>query len=160
MFSTSDIDISINMNYLDVIQEIDKRSLGGKPSAEYDKIEDKCFSVSQSLKEFFNGFSLEEKKKAKKVVIFINDLSITIDKVLDKMKPNSYMAWTIGNRNVNTKEVKNDSILTELMEAKGGTLFTKLERDILNKRMPGKNNFSKTMSKEKILVFKVNGSGK
>ncbi len=154
----SDIDDSIDIDYLDVIQEIDKRSLGGKSIAEYDKIEDEYFSISKSLREFFNGFSPKEKKKAKKVVVFINDLSVTIDKILEKMKPNSYMAWTIGNRNVNAKEVRNDSILTELMESKGVSLFTKLERDILNKRMPGKNSFSKTMSKEKILVFKVKES--
>jgi hypothetical protein len=34
-------------------------------------------------------------------------------------------------------------------------LITDLDRDILGKRMPGRNNFSITMSKEKILIFKT-----
>ncbi|MDG3582947.1 hypothetical protein [Galbibacter pacificus] len=151
----ADIDSSIDMNYLDVIQEIDRRSLGGKLISDYRKIEEEYFDISNSLKDFFQGFTEEEKMKARKVVVFINDLSITIDNALKKMMPNSYMAWTVGNRNVNTKEVQNDSILIELMEHKGVQLLTDLDRDILSKRMPGKNNFSKTMNKEKILIFKV-----
>lgn len=151
----SDIDDSIDMKYLDVIQEIDKRSLGGQSIPNYNKIEEKYFSISKTLKRFFQGFTEEEKMKARKVVVFINDLSLTIDNALKKMEPNSYMAWTVGNRNVNTKEVQNDSILIELMEHKGVQLLTDLERDILSKRMPIKNNFSKTMNKEKILIFKV-----
>lgn len=151
----ADIDSSIDMNYLDVIQEIDRRSLGGKIIPNYSKIEEKYFTISTTLKDYFEGFSEEEKMKARKVVVFINDLSITIDNALKKMTPNSYMAWTVGNRNVNAKEVQNDAILIELMELKGVKLLTDLERDILSKRMPGKNNFSKTMNKEKILIFKV-----
>ena len=69
------------------------------------------------------------------------------------MMPNSFFAWTVGNRNVNNKEVENDKILTELLASKGISIFTDLEREILSKRMPDKNNFSKTMSKEKILIY-------
>ena len=41
------------------------------------------------------------------------------------------------------------------MHQKGVNIFTDLEREILSKRMPGRNNFSETMSKEKILIFKI-----
>lgn len=150
-----DIDKDIDMDYLSVIQEIDRSSLGGKLMEEYKNIEEQCFESSQSLKKFFEGFSLEEHKKAKKVVSFINDLSITIDKVMMKMDKGSYMAWTVGNRTVNGREVQNDMIIIELMEHKGISLLTDLERDILSKRMPRKNNYSKTMIKEKILIFKT-----
>lgn len=148
-----DIDESITMNYLDVIQEIDSRSLGGKNISDYSVIEKEMFSKSKTLKKFFRNFNSEERIRARKVVSFINDLDITIDNVLDKMMPNSYFAWTVGNRNVNNKEVENDKILTELLATKGINIFTDLERDILSKRMPDKNNFSKTMSKEKILIY-------
>ena len=148
-----DIDKNISMNYLDVIQEIDSRSLGGKNISDYSTIEKELFRKSKTLKSFFKNFNSEERLKARKVVSFIYDLDITIDNVLEKMMPNSFFAWTVGNRNVNNKEVENDKILTELLATKGINIFTDLEREILSKRMPDKNNFSKTMSKEKILIY-------
>jgi hypothetical protein len=149
-----DID-SIGFNYLDVIQEIDRQSLGGVNKVDFKDIINKNFDISPSLKEYFEGFSEEEKFKARKVVNFVDDLSSTIDNIQKRMEKQSYMAWTIGNRNVNKKEVPNDSILIDLMKSKGVQLFTRLEREILNKRMPGKNNFSSTMDKEQILIFKI-----
>ncbi|MEY8849692.1 hypothetical protein AB9K26_12810 [Psychroserpens sp. XS_ASV72] len=151
----SEIDSEISINYLSAIQEIDKQSLGGEIEADYKNIESKIFSKSKSLKEFFNGFTDIEKKKARKVTCFINDLDITIDNIIQKMQTGSYFVWTIGNRNVNNKEVKNDLILIDLLKSKGIDLFIDLERDILSKRMPGRNNFSNTMNKEKILIFKM-----
>jgi len=151
----SEIDDEITMDYLSAIQEIDKQSLGGEIISDYKNIESKMFSKSNSLKEFFNGFTYEEKRKARKVTCFINDLDITIDNVIHKMQTDSYFVWTIGNRNVNNKEVKNDLILIDLLKSKGIDLFLDLERDILSKRMPGRNNFSNTMNKEKILIFKM-----
>lgn len=148
-----DINENISMNYLDVIQEIDSRSLGGKNISDYSTIEKELFRKSKTLKKFFENFNSEERLKARKVVSFIYDLDITIDNVLEKMMPNSFFAWTVGNRNVNNKEVENDKILTELLATKGINIFTDLEREILSKRMPDKNNFSKTMSKEKILIY-------
>lgn len=148
-----DIDENISMKYLDVIQEIDSRSLGGKNISDYSTIEKELFRKSKTLKRFFKNFNSEERLKARKVVSFIYDLDITIDNVLEKMMPNSFFAWTVGNRNVNNREVENDKILTELLATKGINIFTDLEREILSKRMPDKNNFSKTMSKEKILIY-------
>ena len=65
------------------------------------------------------------------------------------------MVWTVGNRNVNKQVVRNDEILIDLLNSKGIDLITDLDRDILSKRMPGRNNFSSTMNKEKILIFKT-----
>ncbi|MCO6161227.1 hypothetical protein [Flavobacterium sp. NRK F7] len=150
----NEIDETITLDYLKVINEIDSNSLGGKNLVSSKELEDKLFPKSTTLKEYFNFLNPDERNKAKKVLNFINDLNITIDNVLDKMDVNSHHVWTIGNRNVNNKEVKNDKILIELLESKGLFLVTDLARDILSKRMPGRNNFSDTMSKEKILIFK------
>lgn len=150
----NEIDETITLDYLKVINEIDSNSLGGKHLVSSKELEDKLFPKSKTLKEYFNFLSPEERNKARKVLNFINDLDITIDNVLEKMDINSYHVWTIGNRSVNNKQVKNDKILTELLVSKGLFLVTDLTRDILSKRMPGRNNFSDTMSKEKILIFK------
>lgn len=150
----NEIDETITLDYLKVINEIDSNSLGGKHLVSSKELEEKLFPKSKTLKEYFNFLSPDERIKARKVLNFINDLDITIDNVLEKMDINSYHVWTIGNRSVNNKQVKNDKILTELLVSKGLFLVTDLTRDILSKRMPGRNNFSDTMSKEKILIFK------
>lgn len=151
---TNDIDDKINFDYLTVIQSIDSESLGGKKVDNYRKIEEELFEKSGTLKLFFDGMNTEECLKAQKVVVFLKDLEMTIDNSLNKLTKHAYLAWTVGNRNVNNKVVENDKILIELMDSKGVSLVSNLERDILDKRMPEKNNFSKTMNKEKILIFK------
>ncbi|GAA3734269.1 site-specific DNA-methyltransferase [Flavobacterium ginsengisoli] len=150
-----EIDESITMDYLKVINEIDTNSLGGKNVISFQELEDRLFSKSETLKKYFDSLIFPDQKiKARKVLSFVNDLDITIDNILEKMDIDSYQVWTIGNRSVNNLEVKNDKILTELLESKGILLISDLTRDILSKRMPGRNNFSETMNKEKILIFK------
>lgn len=149
-----DIDNTIELDYLKTAQEIDAKSLGGQVKVKIKEIEDKVFEKSKTLKKFINQFKDEERKKAEKVTRFIYELDNSIDKMLPRMRKDSFLVWTIGNRNVNKKVVRNDLILSELFESKGIKLFTGLERDILSKRMPGRNNFSNMMSKEKILIYK------
>lgn len=150
----SDIDDKIELDYLKTTQEIDAKSLGGHVKANVKEIEENIFEKSKTLKKFINQFDDEQRKKAEKVIRFIYELDNCIDKMLPRMRTDSFMAWTIGNRNVNKKVVRNDLILNELFQSKGIELFTGLERDILSKRMPGRNNFSNMMSKEKILIYK------
>ena len=85
---------------------------------------------------------MQKEKNAEKVTRFIYDLDKSIDNMLPKMEKGSFMVWTIGNRNVNKQMVHNDLILRELFASKGVNIFTDLEREILSKRMPGRNNFS------------------
>lgn len=149
-----DIDNSIELDYLKTTQEIDSKSLGGHVKVNIQEVEDKIFEKSKTLKKYITQFNDGERKKAEKVTRFIYELDNSIDKMLPRMRKDSFLAWTIGNRNVNKKVVRNDLILNELFESKGIELFTGLERDILSKRMPGRNNFSNMMSKEKILIYK------
>ncbi|MBK7806360.1 MAG: hypothetical protein IPJ51_08685 [Saprospiraceae bacterium] len=149
-----DIDDAISIDYLLKVQSIDSNSLGGQIKEKIKDVEERVFEKSRTLGKFINQFKGGERKKAEKVTRFINDLDTSIDKILPKMENNSYLVWTIGNRNVNKQVVQNDSILKELFTHKGISLFTDLEREISNKRMPGRNNFSNMMSKEKILIFK------
>lgn len=149
-----DIDNTIELDYLKTTQEIDSKSLGGQVKESITTIEDKVFAKSSTLKKFITQFKDEERKKAEKVTKFIYELDDSIDKMLPKMRKNSFLVWTIGNRSVNNQTVRNDLILKELFLSKRIELFTDLERDILSKRMPGRNNFSDLMSKEKIIIFK------
>lgn len=149
-----DIDDTIAIDYLKTAQSIDNKSLGGQVKENINEIEERVFGKSKTLKKFVTQFKDSERKKAEKVTRFINDLDNSIDKILPRMRKDSFLVWTIGNRNVNKQVVQNDLILKELFLSKGVSLFTDLEREILSKRMPGRNNFSNMMSKEKIIIFK------
>ncbi len=149
-----DIDSTIEFDYLKTIQEIDSKSLGGRNKIDINKVEEDLFSKSKTLKNFITKFKDEERTKAEKVSRFIYELDNCIDLIIPKMRKNSFLAWTIGNRNVNKQVVRNDLILNELFQTKGIDLFVDLKRDILSKRMPKRNNFSKTMCKERILIYK------
>ena len=150
-----DIDDNIGIEYLKTIQEIDSKSLGGQVRGNIKDIEEIIFEKSPTLKKFVTQFKDIERKKVEKVTRFIYELDCSIEKILPRMEPKSFFVWTIGNRNVNKKVVRNDLILIELFSKNKIELFTDLERDILGKRMPGKNNFSDTMNKESILIFKA-----
>ena len=150
-----DIQEDIEFDYLKTIQQIDTSSLGGKMIEKFSERKDILFEKSVTLKQLFDDYNNDERVKAKKVINFIHDLDKTIDNLLTKMKNEAYMVWTVGNRNVNKKVVQNDDILIDLLASKNVELITDLERDILSKRMPGRNNFSDTMNKEKILIFKT-----
>jgi len=153
-----DIDDKISFNYLRTTSEIDSNSLGGKMINNFHEKEDELFCKSHTLKLLFESFNPEETKRARKIINFIHDLDKSIDIMLPKLRNGAFMVWTIGNRNVNKRIVRNDLILNELLLSKGIELITDLDRDILSKRMPSRNNYSDTMSKEKILIFKTSSN--
>ena len=111
------------------------------------------YEKTPTLKSFFEGVPEEEKEKYYKTLSFIVDFDESLDKIISSMKDDAFYIWTIGNRFVGNREVPNDQILIELMESRGIQLFERAERHILNKKQPKKNNYSKTMEKEHILIF-------
>lgn len=153
-----DIDKKIDFDYLKTIQEIDSNSLGGKTIPDFILHKKQLFEKSKTLRLLFDSFSIEEDRKAKKLINFYHDLDKTIDNILSKLNKKSFLVWTVGNRNVNKRVVRNDMIISELLFSKNVALVTDLERDILCKRMPCRNNFSDMMKKEKILIYKINSN--
>lgn len=148
------IDLNCPYDYVKTTQEIDRRSLGGQT------IKNKIlasiapvYAKTPTLKAFFEGIPTEEQEKYYKTLSFIADFDESLDKIVSSMKDEAFYIWTIGNRFVGNREVPNDQILIELMEARGISLFERAERQILNKKQPKKNNYSKTMEKEHILIF-------
>jgi hypothetical protein len=147
-------DLSCPYDYVKTTQEIDRRSLGGRISKKEIKTKAKIlFKKTFTLKSFYESIPDEEKKKYYKTIAFISDFDDSLDKIVEVMKPNAFYIWTIGNRFVGSREIPNDNILIDLMESRGLTLFERAERQILNKKQANKNNYSKTMEKEHILIF-------
>lgn len=149
-----DIDKNLNHEFLRTTQEIDRISLGGMIDHDVIEKKDSLFQKTNTLRDFYFSINESDRRKVNKSIAFYTDFDKTLDNILEKLERNAFLIWTIGNRHVAKKELRNDSILIELLENKGIKLISEVERDILFKRMPSRNNISNTMSKEKILVFK------
>lgn len=151
----ADLDASIDYDYLKTTQEIDSQSLGGRINSK--QIAEGLPSILgniPSLKEFYNSLPNEDRILYNKTISFIQDFERSLDVIVASMKDDAFYVWTIGNRNVNKREIPNDKILIDLMRNKGIELIFDVEREILNKKQPKRNRSSKTMEKERILIFK------
>ncbi len=151
---SSDLDFSIEYDYLRSTQEIDRQSLGGRIDSK--KIAKKLsvtLNTIPSLKEFYENIPAAEHPLYNKTISFIQDFEKSLDVIVRSMKNNAFYVWTIGNRNVNKREIPNDKILIDLMRNKGIDLIFSVEREILNKKQSKRNRSSKTMEKERILIF-------
>jgi hypothetical protein len=149
-----DIDENLNHDFLRTTQEIDRISLGGTIDKQVIKQREFLFNKTNTLCDFYYSFDEFSRKKVNKSIAFFYDFDVTLNNIIEKLEKNAFLIWTIGNRHVAKKELRNDLILTELLENKGINLISEVEREILFKRMPSRNNISNTMSKEKILVFR------
>lgn len=147
-----DIDKKAQDALLSTTSKIDNLSLGGSNNGLDDDIVNAILKKSKSLNCVYNKLQGDPRKRYKKIISFFLDF----DKVLNKLKgvtnKGSYQAVIIGNRTVASMNIPNNKILKELMESNEFEYVTEFERKIHNKRMPKKNNMSKTMNLEKIIV--------
>jgi len=151
---SSDLDFSIDYDYLRSTQEIDRQSLGGRiDSKKLTKKLSEILNNIPSLKEFYDNLPHQERPLYNKTISFIQDFEKSLDVIVRSMKEKAFYVWTIGNRNVNKREIPNDKILIDLMRNKGVDLIFNVEREILNKKQSKRNRSSKTMEKERILIF-------
>ena len=86
------------------------------------------------------------------------DLHLSIANIHRYLKVNAYQVWTVGNRQVGRYEIPNDRIIEELITSQGAVLISRIEREILNKRMARRNRDSDLMSYEDILIFRKIGA--
>ena len=150
-------DINCPYDYLRSTQEIDCQSLGGRINNDslVEKL-DILLKKSKHFRTFYCAIPDDEKTKYRKTISFIADFDESLQNIVQVMKDDAYYIWTIGNRFVGKREIPNAEILQDLMESYGLALFFKAERQILNKIQPKKNNYSRTMEKEKIMIFHRN----
>lgn len=152
-----DIDRDVDPSCLRTTGEIDRRSLGGRKPELDDAELAELYKACPTLKKVVAELSVKHADRAPKVISFVNDFSRSIKLAMDSLRHDAYLVWTMGNRSVGGIEIRNDEILIDLMRHNNATLVTRLKRDILNKRMAHKNNSSKTMTCEDILVFRKLG---
>jgi hypothetical protein len=90
-----------------------------------------------------------------KTASFFSDFDKSLDVILQWMRPNAYMIWTVGNRRVAKTVVPMDDILTDLLLGKNASFVHKIERTIPTKRMANKNQIAQTMTQESVLIFRT-----
>lgn len=150
----SELPDDIGYDYLRTTQEIDSKSLGGRSNRRH--IKELISSISNripSLGAFLDRVPPEDIEKYYKTVSFIADFEQSLDAIIPAMKDNAIYVWTIGNRFVNKQEVPNNQILIDLMANHSIPLIFDAERTILNKKQAKRNRSSRTMEKERILIF-------
>ena len=150
----SELPAEVDYDFLRTTQEIDSRSLGGRSNKRH--VKELICSISRripSLGSFLARIPLEEIEKYYKTVSFIADFEQSLQAIIPAMRDNAIYVWTIGNRYVNKREVPNDQILIDLMANHGIPLIFDAERTILNKKQAKRNRSSRTMEKERILIF-------
>ncbi|WP_296598004.1 hypothetical protein [Phenylobacterium sp.] len=148
-----DIDPAADLATLRTTQEIDRRSLGGTGS-DHVWTETRLLEASPRLKRFAGELPGKPDDGRARLIRFYTDFGASLDSILSVMKPNSYMIWTVGNRNIAGQQVPTDLVLGELVEGLSCKVVTTLTRRIHHKRMPDRNASSATMREEKILLVR------
>jgi hypothetical protein len=146
-----DIDPAADIATLRTTQEIDRRSLGGASGdATWD--EAKLLEATPKLKRFADGLPPKPDDSRRRLIRFYRDFGASLESIVGVMKPDSYMVWTVGNRNIAGQQVPTNLVLSELLEGLNCKVVTTLTRRIHHKRMPDRNASSATMREEKILL--------
>ena len=152
----ADIIEDVDGTCLKSTHEIDSRALGGSRRDALIRIENTT-KESSALGRYLNVLEAHPHERRSKVAAFFADFAQTLDIICKRMRQDSYMIWTVGNRRVSGILQPLDEILTELLENRGCILVDKLERVIPSKRMASRNSVSLTMRQEQVLIMRMEG---
>lgn len=133
--------------------EVDSRSLGGSKAGALGELS----SLSSAARSFKRTASKVRKKDARqlpKVAAFFRDLRRSIEAFLPSLRNDAYLCFTLGNRRVTGLQVPLDQIVQQLLEQHGFNVVTTLTRSIHGKKMASRNNLSKTMDLEHVLILR------
>jgi hypothetical protein len=143
-------------HFLASTHAIDSMSLGAPLKGALEAVEP-LRAASPSLDAILDELASEKRDRPMRVAAFWRDLETSLDHILASLAPCALMAWTVGNRRVGRRQVPMDSILTELLQLRGCTVVTTLQRVIpdCRKRMASRNSVASTMNAEKVLVLRT-----
>jgi len=151
-----DIDPGVDESFLASTHAIDSMSLGAPTAGALEQV-DVLRASSPVLDDVLTALASQPRDRALRVAAFWRDMDVSIDSILASLKAGALMAWTVGNRSVGGNEVPMDAILRELLEQRGSSFVTKVERAIphCRKRMASRNSIASTMSAEQVLVLRA-----
>lgn len=149
-----DIDPGVDNTCLDTTHSIDSNSIGGRRSRDLETQVDGLRQLSRSLASTFDSLQDKPRDRTSRVAAFYDDFAQSLNNVVALLNKNAYLVFTVGNRSVGGIEIPNDQILRELLEGQDVPLVAQMERRIHNKRMPHRNQITRMMRSEKILIFR------
>lgn len=142
---------------LTTTQEIDRRSLGGSSegAVEADTL---LSEISLTYRETIDRLASQPFDRALRVGAFTRDLHESLKTMARGLRPNGYLAATLGNRNVGGLPVPLDRIVEELLLSLQFVTVASLSRRIPQKRMASRNTRGETMRSERVLVMRKVGT--
>lgn len=154
-----DIDEKVEDKLMMTQCAIDNASMGGKCVINQE-IQETLLRKSEILKKQVEDIQERATDKVAKIVSFYHDFDLFLERLSKRLKPNSILVWTVGNRRVAKQEIYMNKILEELSKNYGLSVLTSFTRKITKKRMPEMNSYSgsdkglqSTMTREHILVL-------
>jgi hypothetical protein len=133
--------------------EVDSRSLGGSKAGALDDLA-ALNSAAKSFKRIATKVKKEDARQLPKVAAFFRDLRKSIDAFLPSLRDDAYLCFTLGNRRVAGLQVPLDQIVQQLLEQHGCKVVATMTRSIHGKKMASRNNLSKTIDLERVLILR------
>lgn len=149
----SDIDSDIDDEILRTTQEIDQRSLGGTRYRRTTK-ENQLREAIPSLRPILDKLDDKPPDRAKRVLLFAEDLERAVESICRPVKSGGHLVWTVGSRTVGGVRIPLDAMIADLLQAHNVEPVKELARIIPQKRMAVKNAITETMSSEKVLIMR------
>lgn len=143
------------LRWLGIEKDVDKVSLGAK-------IREIHYNLpSEILYKYIEKIAIEDRKRAKEVFSYYEDLYYSIRIISQKVKRDGLVCFVVGNRKVKGLELPTDKISVDFFSAEGFEHQITIIREISRKRMPHKNSPSNirgikdsTMKYEYIVILK------
>ncbi|MCE5985453.1 site-specific DNA-methyltransferase [Pseudomonas sp. LM20] len=150
---TADLRNKVPAALLTNASAIDRASLGGVHKCAIKDVE-RLRDMSTSFSHSIENLSKYANNGPERLAAFINDLDNSLDGMLYRIKKDGYLVWTLGNRHISAQKIPLNSILRELLEARGCQFVLEIDRIIPYKRMANRNSSSKTMTEEQVLIMR------
>jgi len=151
----SDIAGNINASFVESYYGIDNASLGGANQLPKKERHEALEAASTAFKKTFDLLKAKPGDALKRFASFTADLEKVLSLIALQCAPGAHVVFTLGNRRTQGVEHPLADLVKEFLQAKGMTTAWMLDRDILSKRMPSKNDTSTTIRKETLLIFRA-----
>lgn len=138
--------------------EIDRRSLGGKPSINWDADIERLVLLSPSLRSVLDKLSSAPADRGRRIVSYARDLESAVRSISAGVRSHGYVLFTVGNRRVGGEEIPTTTIVSEFFSTLGVELVVAVQRPIISKRIASRNSVAPTMKSEAIMIFRKRGS--
>ncbi len=148
-----DIERTLDNSLIASTAAIDSISLGGSLR---DSITKKIELAERYAlaRNFINSLGAND-SGVKRFTSFFWDLEKSVRKISSVTEAGGYQTWTIANRKIGGLTVPMEALLHSMLENEGMQIVGKINRQILNKKMPNRNKTSDTMVSESILLARM-----